>query len=169
MLIIMIINVDLNMYNVSEWWWTFVFLSFWLNNGRDTVHFFQLRLSGNRIFGWNRDIWKLMKFEHHPFRGKVYMLVGGLEHFFRILGIIIPTDELIFFGGVGTPPNQYVFWWAFPITCAMTWLRVETPANNAQVRSLRVLTAGWTEADGGWRPVVVFQLVTCWNCYKIIA
>jgi len=31
-------------------------------------------------------------------------LVGGLEHFlfFQILGIIIPTDELIFFRGVET-------------------------------------------------------------------
>jgi hypothetical protein len=30
-------------------------------------------------------------------------LVGGLEHvlFFHMLGIIIPTDELIFFRGVG--------------------------------------------------------------------
>ena len=32
-------------------------------------------------------------------------LVGGLEHFlfFHILGKIIPTDELIFFRGVGIP------------------------------------------------------------------
>ena len=32
-------------------------------------------------------------------------LVGGLEHFlfFHILGIITPTDELIFFRGVGIP------------------------------------------------------------------
>ena len=31
------------------------------------------------------------------------ILVGGLEHvlFFHISGIIIPTDELIFFRGVG--------------------------------------------------------------------
>jgi len=30
-------------------------------------------------------------------------LVGGLEHFlfFHILGIIIPTDEIIFFRGAG--------------------------------------------------------------------
>ena len=35
----------------------------------------------------------------------VYKLVGGLEHFFKmtfhILGTITPTDELIFFRGVG--------------------------------------------------------------------
>ena len=36
-----------------------------------------------------------------------WILVGGLEHFsfFHILGIIIPTDELIFFRGVGQPPG----------------------------------------------------------------
>ena len=40
--------------------------------------------------------------EHH--------LVGGLEHFlfFHILGIMIPTDELIFFRGVGQPPTSHV-------------------------------------------------------------
>ena len=37
-------------------------------------------------------------------------LVGGLEHFsfFHILGIIIPTDELIFFRGVGQPPTSHL-------------------------------------------------------------
>ena len=36
------------------------------------------------------------------------MLVGGLEHvfFFPYIGIIIPTDELIFFRGVGIPPTS---------------------------------------------------------------
>ena len=36
------------------------------------------------------------------------ILVGGLEHFlwFHILGIIIPTDEVIFFRGVGIPPTS---------------------------------------------------------------
>ena len=35
-------------------------------------------------------------------------LVGALEHFlfFHVLGIIIPTDELIFFRGVGIPPTR---------------------------------------------------------------
>ena len=34
----------------------------------------------------------------------IYILVGGLEHvlYFHILGIILPTDELIFFRGVET-------------------------------------------------------------------
>ena len=38
-------------------------------------------------------------------------LVGGLEHFlfFHIWGIIIPTDELIFFRGLGQPPTSDVF------------------------------------------------------------
>jgi hypothetical protein len=37
-------------------------------------------------------------------------LVGGLEHgwimTFHILEILIPTDELIFFRGVGIPPSR---------------------------------------------------------------
>ena len=35
--------------------------------------------------------------------------LAGLEHllFFHILGITIPTDELIFFRGVGQPPTSY--------------------------------------------------------------
>jgi len=39
------------------------------------------------------------------------MLVGGLEQvlFFHILGIIIPTDELIFFRGVAQPPTSIAF------------------------------------------------------------
>ena len=38
-------------------------------------------------------------------------LVGGLEHldYFSIqLGMIIPTDELIFFRGVGIPPTSNI-------------------------------------------------------------
>ena len=38
-------------------------------------------------------------------------LIGGLEPWnfmtFHILGIIIPTGELIFFRGVGQPPTRY--------------------------------------------------------------
>ena len=47
-------------------------------------------------------------------------LVGGLEHFlfFHILGIIIPTDELIFFRGVGIPPTRYIYIYIFPIYLA---------------------------------------------------
>jgi hypothetical protein len=40
-----------------------------------------------------------------------YILVGGLEHVFffsdLVGNVIIPTDELIFFRGVGTPPTSY--------------------------------------------------------------
>ena len=37
-------------------------------------------------------------------------LIGGLEHvlFFRILGIIIPIYEVIFFRGLGTPPTSNI-------------------------------------------------------------
>jgi hypothetical protein len=44
------------------------------------------------------------------FKPSIFKLVGGSEHvlFFHILGIIIPTDELIFFRGVETT-NQIWF------------------------------------------------------------
>ena len=37
-------------------------------------------------------------------------LAGGLEHvlFFHILGMVTPTDEVIFFRGVGQPPTSDV-------------------------------------------------------------
>jgi len=41
-----------------------------------------------------------------------FMLVGGLEHFlfFHSVGnFIIPTDELIFFRGLGIPPTSMSF------------------------------------------------------------
>jgi hypothetical protein len=45
--------------------------------------------------------------------GMVHILVGGLEHEFYdfpYLGnVIIPTDELIFFRGVGIPPTSMVY------------------------------------------------------------
>ena len=43
----------------------------------------------------------------------IHYLVDGLEHvlFFHILGRIIPTDELIFFRGVGLnhQPDMYIY------------------------------------------------------------
>ena len=41
----------------------------------------------------------------------IFMLVGGLEHFYfpmTIGNFIIPMDELIFFRGVAQPPTSYV-------------------------------------------------------------
>ena len=53
----------------------------------------------------------------------IYILVGGLEHsiLFRILGIIIPIDWLIFFGGVETT-NQYIYIYYMYIT---TWMEID--------------------------------------------
>jgi hypothetical protein len=50
-----------------------------------------------------------MKVEHNRIQWENNLLVGGLEHvvFFIILGIIIPTDELIFFRWVAQPPTRY--------------------------------------------------------------
>ena len=43
------------------------------------------------------------------------LLVGGLEHFFFFhrLGIVTPTDELIFFRGVGIPPTSHILYFDF--------------------------------------------------------
>jgi len=45
---------------------------------------------------------------------QIASLVGALEHFlfFHIIigNVIIPTDELIFFRGVGSTTNQLPFW-----------------------------------------------------------
>ena len=41
-----------------------------------------------------------------------HYLVGGLEHclfFHNMWDVIIPTDELIFFRGVGQPPASYIY------------------------------------------------------------
>ena len=37
-------------------------------------------------------------------------LVWNMTLFFRIVGIIFPTDELIFFRGVGQPPTRFNCW-----------------------------------------------------------
>jgi len=47
----------------------------------------------------------------HQILYMILWLVGGLEHDFYdfpyIGNVIIPTDELIFFRGVGIPPTSY--------------------------------------------------------------
>ena len=52
--------------------------------------------------------WKAL-IKHPDSMQRIFMLVGGLEHvlFFHILGIIIPTDKLIFFRGVETTNQLY--------------------------------------------------------------
>ena len=46
-----------------------------------------------------------------PYRPIQQLLVGALEHFlfFHILGIIIPTDELIFFKMAKTTNQLYIY------------------------------------------------------------
>ena len=50
-----------------------------------------------------------------------HMLVGALQHEFyecrRIGNFIIPTDERLFFRGVGIPPTRHVFWGLFYLVC----------------------------------------------------
>ena len=58
------------------------------------VHFEGLKKSHSEVYGGDTALY----------------LVGGLEHFSfsRILGIVIPIDELIFFRRVGQPPARYI-------------------------------------------------------------
>ena len=37
------------------------------------------------------------------------MVTGTSLVFFTSVGIVIPTDELIFFRGVGQPPTRYIY------------------------------------------------------------
>ena len=70
---------------------------------------------------------------------------------YYILGIIIPTDELIFFRGVGIPPTSFGCL-KFPIFVSIfqPFPGAATPAATAQ-RHLRTLGEGWQEggAPGG--------------------
>ena len=63
-------------------------------------------------YGMNidRDVVRMMLILPIIFGNKY--LVGGLEHFLfsTIYGIIIPTDELIFFRGVAQPPTRNPTW-----------------------------------------------------------
>ena len=63
-------------------------------------------------YGMNidRDLARMMSILPIIFGNKY--LVGGLEHFLfsTIYGIIIPTDELIFFRGVAQPPTSNPTW-----------------------------------------------------------
>jgi len=59
--------------------------------------------------GGRADSWKMLGRLDIDCIELLYIPVGGLEHefYFSIqLGIIIPTDEVIFFRGVGIPPTS---------------------------------------------------------------
>jgi hypothetical protein len=54
-------------------------------------------------------MWYVLVAKHSNGNPLEMQLVGGLEHglFFHLVGnVIIPTDELIFFRGVGIPPTS---------------------------------------------------------------
>ena len=63
--------------------------------------------------GGRADSWKMLGRLDIDCIELLYIPVGGLEHefYFSIqLGIIIPTDEVIFFRGVGIPPTSIYIW-----------------------------------------------------------
>ena len=70
-------------------------------------------------------------------------LVGGLEHFgfFHIMGVIIPTDELIFFRGVGQPPTS------------RNWLDVPTRATGRHILHLQITSPYFCGLD----PIITSQ------------
>ena len=68
--------------------------------------------------GWWNQGFSIGEFEFdHPWMGIQweFILGGGLEHGFYdfpyIGNVIIPTDELIFFRGVGQPPTRGIYLW----------------------------------------------------------
>ena len=100
------------------------------------------------------------------------MLVGGLDHFFHRLGIVIPTDELIFFRGVGipltrfrkrhgmiSPPNrivQHSLTWS-PLTMEMLAVSPFGWTPGAKVDSVAELGEGGKPNDRSWP-----NNGTCW-------
>ena len=72
------------------------------------------------------------------YRCSIY-LIGGLEHLFIFsiwLGIVTPTDELIFFRGVGIPPTRCSIYrlpemlWQSEHLTSGGWLRNPAPPNG---------------------------------------
>ena len=75
--------------------------------------------------------------------------VGGLEHFFPIiLGIMILTDELIFFRGVGIPPTRY-FKQGSPVLFPMAFPTFSLPGLGSLHRRPEPCGAGGSVAAFG--------------------
>ena len=58
--------------------------------------------------------------------------------FFHILGIIIPTDELIFFRGVGQPPTSYPML-LFDLVCFRSKKRTDLNMSRSDQEGLRLV------------------------------
>ena len=93
-------------------------------------------------------------------------LVGGLEHFsfsiyiyIYILGIIIPTDELIFFRGVGIPPTSFHF--LYSPESWMMWNNSKLPAIRIAVqrsnKAKAPRSASWSCFDAAWATTHLFS------------
>jgi hypothetical protein len=80
-------------------------------------------LNLNHIISSEKNVystWDSLELEFSEKATKRRNLVGGLEHgilmdfngFFHHIGnVIIPTDELTFFRGVGQPPTRWIWLW----------------------------------------------------------
>ena len=77
--------------------------------------------------------WNWMELEYHIItHTHIYILVGCLEHFlfFHLLGIIIPTDYIIFFRGVETT-NQSIYIYTYVNTHVAAQIRMDPPWNTS--------------------------------------
>ena len=67
------------------------------------------------LLNWDENWWhphdsgNLMKPPHHDTQMFIWLVVWKIFYFSIILGIIIPTDELIFFRGVGLNQQPVIF------------------------------------------------------------
>ena len=75
------------------------------------------------------------------YRDAGYKLVGSLEHVFLVGNVIIPTDELIFFRGVGQPPTSKPFFlrhfnshetFLYPMNSHEPWRYHALPTSESQ-------------------------------------
>ena len=89
-----------------------------------------------------------IKFRHTSMTASYWLVVGTWLLFSHILGIIIPTDELIFFRGVGLPPASHVRY-EMPWKCE----DLDDPLNPLTWQVGKWLEDGWvtfySHVDGG--------------------
>ena len=121
--------------------------------------------SRNTMWNWSHSVFLSFEYEgciNQPTKSMIYQLylVGGLEHGFylshHIGNVIIPTDELIFFGGVGIPPTSYELWLLWPahfFGCSYLtrWVCLELPPWLSQTWGKSPRFADCVRPAAAWR------------------
>ena len=106
----------------------------------------------NRIFFKKNNLW-----------------LSGLDHFlfFHIWGIIIPTDELIFFRGVGQPPTRsYYSICLDEIPCVDVDITVERLVKTRRKPKTPRLTVGVCHEALLEAQIYSPYAPWCWNIYQ---